>query len=190
LYKVQTENIQPNWTLRTELSQKTVQELQTMLKTRAPDFFQSLNQSEQNNPQRLIRKIELLDEGLLENQNSNHSIILPEKLKKIGINTHVEIQLIGLAYQSKDNLHANIESRVEKRIQDGAIQEVEQLLKNGYTEKDPGLRTIGYQQVIAFLKNIMTKEAALQEWLTKEKQYAKRQYTFMKKDQNITWKFI
>ena len=30
----------------------------------------------------------------------------------------------------------------------------------------------------------------IEQWISKELQYAKRQYTFMKKDKNIKWTFI
>jgi len=33
----------------------------------------------------------------------------------------------------------------------------------------------------------ISKEKAVEEWVNKEVQYAKRQLTFMKKDKNINW---
>ena len=36
----------------------------------------------------------------------------------------------------------------------------------------------------------MTKGQAISDWINKEVQYAKRQYTFMKKDKNIKWREI
>jgi tRNA dimethylallyltransferase len=57
LYDVLTENIQPNWDLRERLKNKTVSELQEELKKVNPQLFTQLNESEQKNPQRLIRKI-------------------------------------------------------------------------------------------------------------------------------------
>ena len=116
----------------------------------------------------------------------NDTYSLAEKLQL----QEVEVEYIGLKYDDKEKLNEVIEQRVMKRIEAGAIQEVEQLLNSGYSEHDAGLRTIGYQQIIKFLKHEITKEKAIQDWITKEKQYAKRQETFMKKDKNITWKII
>lgn len=83
-----------------------------------------------------------------------------------------------------------IEKRVEERLKKGAIEEVKKLLKMGYTENDPGLKTIGYQQIIRYLNKELTKEKAIDDWINKEVQYAKRQLTFMKKDKNISWREI
>ncbi|EKE14806.1 MAG: tRNA delta(2)-isopentenylpyrophosphate transferase [uncultured bacterium] len=75
-------------------------------------------------------------------------------------------------------------------MKNGAIEEVKKLLKMGYKETDPGLKTIGYQQIIKYLNNTFTKEKAIEDWINKEAQYAKRQLTFMKTDKNIKWKEI
>ena len=60
----------------------------------------------------------------------------------------------------------------------------------GYTKKDPGLKTTGYQQLIGHLEGVLDIDTTIQQWINKEVQYAKRQYTFMKKDKNITWREI
>lgn len=190
LYSIKTENIKPQWELRTMLSNKTVDELQTILKNKSTEYFDRLNQSEKHNPQRLIRKIEMFEEGNEDQQTMTNTISLPEKLKVIGMSDTIEINITGLRYETKERLHTIINSRVEQRVKAGAFQEVEQLLKKGYKPNDPGLKTIGYQQIIQYLEKKCTKDEAIETWITKEKQYAKRQETFMKKDQNITWEIL
>lgn len=187
LYDIASETIEPDWKLRHELEDKSVEELQNILRDKSEMMIDSLNQSDRNNPQRLIRKIEIAStrHGTI-NRVSTNRITLSDKLK---IST-LDIESIGLKYDKKEALHCAIEKRVEERIQNGAIQEVEQLLKQGYKQTDPGLRTIGYQQIIKYLKKEYSKTQAIKEWITKENQYAKRQYTFMKKDININWKQI
>ena len=49
------------------------------------------------------------------------------------------------------------------------------------------LMPIGYNQLIRYLKKELSYEQAIEEWITREVQYAKRQLTFMKKDSNIRW---
>ena len=60
----------------------------------------------------------------------------------------------------------------------------------GYKKTDPGLQTIGYRQLIEYLENKVSQKQATENWITAEIQYAKRQYTFMKKDKNIDWQEI
>ena len=60
----------------------------------------------------------------------------------------------------------------------------------GYKQSDPGMKTIGYQQIIKYLNKEITEQEAIEDWVNKEVQYAKRQLTFMKKDKNISWREI
>lgn len=189
LYNIDTENIKPNWGLRRKLGNKTVNELQNILHKISAKLMSGLNQSDRNNPQRLIRKIELAKStsiNRLINLKFSNKIILDNRL---GID-HLKINLIGLKFKQKQKLVNSIKKRVEERLKQGAVTEVKSLLKKGYNENAPGLKTIGYQQIIKFLKGELTKKQAVEQWINKEIQYAKRQYTFMKRDPNIIWREI
>lgn len=184
LYGVDTEAIRPDFKLRKELTKYSLEKLQSKLKAIAPHIFEQLNNSDSHNPRRLIRKIEI------EIGSHRH----PAGVSKAGLDTHgvfaQENKITGFRFSSKDSLIKHIQERVEKRLRQGAIEEVQMLLELGYNEKDPGLKTIGYTSIIKYLKNEITKENAITEWITKEIQYAKRQLTFMKTDPHIEWKEI
>jgi tRNA dimethylallyltransferase len=70
------------------------------------------------------------------------------------------------------------------------VKEVKELLKFGYTIKDPGLQTIGYKELIEHIQGTTTFEEAKELWLNAEVQYAKRQLSFMKQDAEIEWRVI
>ncbi len=184
LYGVASETIPPNWQLRNELNNKPIEELQKILKKLSLHSFEKLNQSDKNNPQRLIRRIEIIQNKLAGKLTSEVRGQQPRMIETS------EVEVIGLRFKNKDDLRQAIKSRVEKRLSEGAIDEVKKLLKEGYSEKDPGLKTIGYNQIIRFLKGEISWEKAIEEWITREVQYAKRQYTFMKKDPNIRWQEV
>jgi len=181
------QNIAPNWKLRKELKNKSVQKLQSILSDINALLFNRLNNSEKNNPQRLIRKIEITksDSGKTKSGKERRKTLLSE----LGIKMS-DIEMTGFKYRKKTDLIDIIGKRVEKRIKEGAVEEVKHLLKKNYTEDDPGLKTIGYQQIVHYLKGMITKNEAVKQWITKEVQYAKRQLTFMRKDKNIVWKDI
>ncbi len=181
LYGIGTENIPPDWQLRKKLAKKPVDQLQEILKKLSEKLFNQLNQSDKNNPHRLIRKIEIASHLNLANLSNSTNLNNFDQR---------QWQIIGLKFANKSSLSQAIKKRVKERLKNGAIEEAESLLKKGYTENDPGLKTIGYQQIIAYLKKQLTKEEAINQWITKEIQYARRQYTFMKKDTNIIWKEI
>jgi tRNA dimethylallyltransferase len=164
----------PSWDLRDSLSDLPLAELQEKLQQLAPTTWESLNNSERNNPQRLIRKIEIAMAG-----GADANLVTSPILKAISY--------IGLEHQSADSLLAAITTRVQSRIKTGAKEEVEKILAQGYTSISPGLKTPGYQEIIQHLEGKLTWEQAVEKWIRSEVQYAKRQKTFMKKDENVNW---
>lgn len=171
----------PNFTLREKLNSKTVDELQDKLKKLDPGVFEKMNYSDQRNPRRLIRKIEIAHYSSSGAERSREAISsrLPRTVK-----------MIGLRFKNNQDLRRVIKKRVEKRLEQGAIAEVGSILRRGYKETDPGLKTIGYRELIMYLKGKAIKEKAIIDWINHEVQYAKRQYTFMKKDKNIIWQQV
>lgn len=178
LYGFDIQPVPANLKLRKKLNNKSVKELQIILQKLDVQSINRLNNSDRNNPRRLIRRIEIL-------------LYKPTRLRSEAgkprwLNVEIR-QFIGIKYKNKEDLINAIKIRVSKRLKQGAIEEVRSLLKRGYKESDQGMKTIGYQQVIKYLKGSMTKEQAVNDWINKEIQYAKRQLTFMKKDKNIKW---
>ncbi|MFA5770139.1 MAG: tRNA (adenosine(37)-N6)-dimethylallyltransferase MiaA [Patescibacteria group bacterium] len=192
LYGIDDNNSPPNFELRKKLDLKSVIELQDILKKLSLQSFNRLNNSDVNNPRRLIRKIEILTGPVSPSFPSGFASqkvgsTPPGPLKS---RHPFQFQIIGLKYKDKSKLRQVIEKRVEERLNNGAIDEVKKLLKMGYKSSDPGMKSIGYQQIIKYLNKEFSKEKAVEDWINKEVQYAKRQLTFMKNDKNISWKEI
>lgn len=182
LYGIDDNNSPPDFKLREKLNSKSVIELQKKLIALNSKVFEELNHSDQFNPRRLIRKIEI-EIGRSKNNNKKSDKTIRPQLPS-------DFKIIGIKYKDKSKLRQVIAKRVEERLKNGAVEEVEKLFKMGYKKSDPGLKTIGYQQIIKYLDKEITREKAIEDWINKEVQYAKRQLTFMKKDININWKEI
>lgn len=167
----------PNYTLRDKLNTLSVAELQTKLETLAEhDMLAPLNESDRMNPHRLIRRIEIL----------THYHQHPSAKQEQHIKPKWQATIQGYRHATREKLEAAITKRVHQRMHERALEETKRLL-NTYGEAAPGLQTIGYTQLILYLKGELTRDAAIAEWITKEMQYAKRQYTFMKQDASIQW---
>lgn len=192
LYGIDDNNSPPNFELRKKLDLKSVIELQDILKKLSLQSFNRLNNSDVNNPRRLIRKIEI--ETGVETSGIPAAWSRPfERRTPTGKKARqvlLQFQIIGLKYKDKSKLRQVIKKRVEERLNNGAVEEVKKLLKMGYKPGDPGLKTIGYQQIIKYLNKEFTEEQAVEDWINKEVQYAKRQLTFMRKGENIEWREI
>jgi tRNA dimethylallyltransferase len=177
-----------NWDKRNELEDKSVEELQKLLQEKNLAAYEGMNNSDRNNPRRLIRRIEVLDTVDPESFTSSQirkDISLGKKLQI----EDIKISITGFYREDRDKTRTVIEKRVLKRIEQGAIDETRHLLTK-YLPSSPGLKSIGYPQIIEYLEKHTTKEQLIEDWIKKEYQYAKRQYTFMKTDNNISWKNI
>jgi len=183
-------HVAPNEPLRKKLENKSVDELQVLLadlgqkaKNIKPKI-KDLNDSDIMNPRRLVRRIELLTH-YIDNPNDGKTLQTHEPLVRCNKTT-----ITGYRYENNDLLKKAIEARVVKRLEQGAVEEVEDLLSHGFKSDDPGMLTIGSAQIIKLLKGEYSKDQMQREWTTQEVQYAKRQYTFMKTDPAILWQVV
>lgn len=83
---------------------------------------------------------------------------------------------------NKKELRRRIENRVELMFREGFVEEVENLLKNGYFPSLYSFTSIGYQSVSKFIlnKNNKNLEEVKDKVIKETKKYADRQITFIK----------
>jgi len=169
----ETLNIPPDKKLRKELEKLSVAELQDRLKKADSKRFYGMNESDQQNPRRLVRAIET-------------SSVIPAKagiylnrfLIKSGMTNVLYLSLVT----SINVIDRRIEDRVKQRVAQGVEEEVRGLVKKyGW---DSALKfTIGYKEWRPRndLSGQFPIEEIIKNWTTHEKQYARRQLTWMAK---------
>jgi tRNA dimethylallyltransferase len=97
------------------------------------------------------------------------------------------ILLIGLT-QERSELYRRIDWRVDKMIQMGLPEEVEQLLKRGYSLSLPSMSGIGYKQICQFLQGKMTLPQATDKIKYETHRLARHQYAWFRLgDSRIHW---
>lgn len=162
--------VSPNKQLRKELSNLLVEELQAILKEKNPAKLQSLNNSDINNPRRLIRAIEISASSLFEKKE-----LLP-----------YDVLTIGLLVE-RDQLIHQIDERVDSRIEEGALDEAKDLFEN-YKELSSQVKSSnGYNQLFSYLRKELLFEEAVLKWKQREHQTAKKQMTFFKSSPDTYW---
>jgi tRNA dimethylallyltransferase len=92
----------------------------------------------------------------------------------------------GLNWERKI-LYENINRRVDWMTDNGLINEVKNILSLGYSENLNSLNTVGYKEIISYLKNEITLDKAIDLIKRNTRHYAKRQMTWFKKDKRIHW---
>jgi len=97
------------------------------------------------------------------------------------------ILLIGLT-RERSELYRRIDWRVDKMIQMGLVEEVEQLLKKGYSPSLPSMSGIGYKQIGQFLRGEMTLPQAIDKIKYETHRLARHQYAWFRLgDSRIHW---
>jgi len=167
--------------LRDQLDVLSIPELQNKLNDLDQTKFNSMNHSDVNNPRRLIRAIEV---ATYQNKGRTFVMTGPSPLtmqsKIIGLKYSDHLNPSGQAgYQSK------IRQRVLQRIEAGAVQETKSLLCK-YDKNIQSMTSIGYKSIVNFLENHLTEEEMIEEWVSGEFAYAKRQLTWFRK-QPVIW---
>ena len=84
-------------------------------------------------------------------------------------------------------LHGLIDSRTVDMVGDGWVEEVRLLLERGYEASCPGLRTIGYPEVVSHVKGEIGEGELIQRIQGFTRQYAKRQMTWFRKERDVHW---
>lgn len=95
--------------------------------------------------------------------------------------------IIGLT-MDRAELYHRIDSRVDRMMEQGLVEEVKNLVDMGYRLDLPAMSGIGYRQIGMFLKGKMTLEAAIQQIKFESHRFVRQQYNwFGLKDDRIRW---
>jgi tRNA dimethylallyltransferase len=165
-----TTAIKPNLKLRKKLYSQSLKTLQATLKKTWPARWQKMNHSDQNNPRRLVRAIEV------------------SQTKKIKTNSSVQKPTAQFGLQLPPKiLAAKIAERVDLRIEQSVMTEVQQFEMHHLEPTLQAKSALGYQEILQYLKGTLNLEELKQAWILAEVQYARRQNVWWKKRPGIAW---
>ncbi len=86
----------------------------------------------------------------------------------------------------REKLYDRINQRVDIMIEQGLIEEVQELLKK-YKSFPTAMQGLGYKEVVPYLQGDITKEAMIENLKQETRRYAKRQLTWFRKNKEIKW---
>lgn len=94
---------------------------------------------------------------------------------------------IGLQFADREDMKALIDRRVDDMVGEGLLGEVRALLQSGLPREATALQAIGYKEFLGVLDGTATEAEAIAEVKLRSRQYAKRQLTWLRKNQDIHW---
>jgi tRNA dimethylallyltransferase len=103
---------------------------------------------------------------------------------------------IGLSRDRKE-LYKIIEKRVDKMISDGLVEEVKKIMERIKEAENqvsrntnsplPSMQAIGYKEIAMYLHGKTTLDESIRLIKRGTKRYAKRQFTWFRKEEDIQW---
>lgn len=93
--------------------------------------------------------------------------------------------LFGIT-MDREKLYERINKRVDIMIENGLIEEVKQILEK-YSEFPTAMQGLGYKEVVEYLKGQVSKDEMIEKIKMETRRYSKRQLTWFRKYQNLTW---
>lgn len=94
---------------------------------------------------------------------------------------------IGLTYADRALLYQRIAERVDKMLENGLLDEVQQLLDAGVSPQCQAMQGIGYKECLPVLFGEISVQQAAEEIKLHSRRYAKRQLTWFRRDPAIHW---
>lgn len=148
-----------------------LEKLQEILKNLDEDYY---NVVHKENPRRLLRAIDVIWQT-----DRKYSEIIAEPKNK----RNFKVVRIGLK-APREIMYERINQRVDKMLENGLIEEVKSLTE--FKNLVP-LQTVGYTEVFKYFDGIFEYDFMVEEIKKNSRRYAKRQETWNKKVENVTW---
>ena len=130
-----------------------------------------------NDTRRLVRALEVY-------YSTGERISVKKQQRSGGIWGKYPLKVFGL-YKNRTFLYQDINLRAEKMFRQGAVEEVESLLKLNLSST--ARKIIGIQQIKGYLEGRYSKNEALEILAKDTRRYAKRQFTWFRKEKGINW---
>ena len=84
-------------------------------------------------------------------------------------------------------LYERIERRIDKMIQEGLVEEVDNLLKMGYNRNLVSMQGLGYKEIVPYLMGECTLDEAVYVLKRDTRHFAKRQLTWFRRERDVRW---
>jgi tRNA dimethylallyltransferase len=157
--------------LQAVLSEKGMEGLRRILAELDPIYFEKVDI---DNPRRLLRAIDVIWQT-----GKKYSELIKTPTHKRNFN----VIRIGIA-APREIIYEKINDRVMKMMENGLLQEVENLLP--YQDLQ-SLKTVGYTELFKYLNGEWKLEFAVSEIQKNSRRFAKRQLTWYRKEEDINW---
>lgn len=175
IYKKEFPPVPPQPKLRKKLEKLPAEKLFEKLQKLDPRRAKNIDRS---NRRRLIRALEIV--------MTAKKPVPPLAILQDSKNHEFESLILGIK-KSKEELESLVQNRLEKRLKQGMVEEVENLRKSGLSWKRLDDLGLEYRFISRYLRGLITEKEMRESILKESLKYAKRQMTWFKRDKNTIW---
>lgn len=137
----------------------------------------SAEQIHPNNVRRVIRALEMADEG----------VSYAQQRSGFAQPTPVYSSLTFALTMDRGVLYERIDRRVDAMMDQGLVDEVSALVEYGMSDALTSRQAIGYKEIIDALSGLTTMEEAVALIKQRSRRYAKRQLSWCRRDPRTIW---
>ena len=132
-----------------------------------------------NDKKRIIRALEaFITTGKTISEHDVESRSIPPRYNAIKF---------ALTFSQRVELYDRINRRVDDMMLNGLVDEVASLLDMGVSPKNTAMQAIGYKEISAALLGYSDMASAEEKIKMESRRYAKRQLTWLRRDDEILW---
>lgn len=178
IYEIEYKDIKINEKYRQELEKiKEEQGLDVLYQKASQIDPQAMEKISPNDYKRITRVLEIYEAtGKTKTQQEAES-----RLQDIPY----DYKVFAIDYD-REQLYQRINKRVDIMIENGLIEEVKELLVN-YKEFPTAMQGLGYKEVKQYLDGKLLKEEMIDKIKQESRRYAKRQFTWFRKNKQTIW---
>ncbi len=137
---------------------------------------EAANIIDKNNVRRVIRALEIYKVT-----GKTKTELDKESIKE----TKFDFLMYGIK-TDREELYNRINKRIDYMMEQGLVSEVEELNKK-YKMSKTALQGLGYKEVIEYINGNCNYDEMIEKLKMETRRYAKRQITWFKRDERITW---
>ena len=128
---------------------------------------------------RLIRALEVYYEtGETITEHNLRTQAIPPKFSPLWL---------GLDFEDRAQLYSRIDLRVDIMLEQGLVNEIQNLLAEGIPPKATAMQAIGYKEFVDAMSGLCSVEDAAAQVKQSSRRYAKRQLTWFRRNKDMHW---
>ena len=178
IYNIEYNEIETDFAYRKELSKLEEREgLEYLYKMAEKIDKKAMEKISHNDKKRIFRVLEIY-----RSTGKTKTELEAESRKN---EPEFEYLLFGIT-MDRDKLYERINKRVDIMLEQGLIEEVENLIKK-YNDFPTAMQGLGYKEVVEYLQGTTSKNEMIEKIKQETRRYAKRQLTWFRKYKDLIW---